>query len=134
MGTRLSTGNVTSGVKEQAAGATKELYKFLDLNGGGELVTLMKDAKKSKLKDYSLVDEKIKIGLRRFLYADGKGRWAHIKEQVQCRLKDKGMSIPKKMLLPTEKELAELEALQHMKEHKPFLGSGKHRHTPGLNS
>ncbi len=125
MGARLSAGNVTSGVKEQAAGATRELYKFLDLNGGGELVTLMKDAKKSKIKDYSLVDERIKVGLKQFLYDEGRGQWTHVKHQIQCRLKDKGVSAPKKMMLPTEKELSELEELKHMKEYKAFLEPGK---------
>ena len=46
--------HITSGVKAQAAGTSKDLYKYIDLGGGGELVDLMKKANRSK--DYSEVD------------------------------------------------------------------------------
>ena len=40
--------NVTKGVKEQAEGGTKEVYKYMNLTGGGLLVDLMKNATKTK--------------------------------------------------------------------------------------
>ena len=66
--------NVTSGVKEQAAGQTKKfkLYQYLDMKGGGELVELMKKANKTK--NYVELDETIKEGLKQFLYNEGNGK------------------------------------------------------------
>ena len=52
-------GTVSSGVKAQAAGNTKELYNYINLGGGGKLVDLMKTAKRTK--DYSAVDKVIKV-------------------------------------------------------------------------
>lgn len=48
MGLAFSSSNVTKGVKEQAEGGTKEVYKYMNLVGGGLLVDLMKTAAKSK--------------------------------------------------------------------------------------
>ena len=55
-----SGGHITSGVKEQAAGSSKDLYKYVNLGGGGLLVDLMKKANRTK--DYSEVDRVIKVG------------------------------------------------------------------------
>ena len=55
-----SGGHITSGVKAQAAGTSKEVYKYVNLGGGGILVDLMKKANKTK--DYSEVDRVIKVG------------------------------------------------------------------------
>ena len=54
-----SGGHITSGVKEQAAGSSKDLYKYVNLAGGGILVDLMKKANRTK--DYSEVDRVIKV-------------------------------------------------------------------------
>ena len=40
-----SGGHITSGVKAQAAGTSKEVYKYVNLGGGGILVDLMKKSK-----------------------------------------------------------------------------------------
>ena len=54
-----SGGHITSGVKAQAAGTSKDIYKYVNLGGGGLLVELMKKANKTK--DYSEVDRVIKV-------------------------------------------------------------------------
>jgi hypothetical protein len=51
-----NTSVVASGVKAQGTG--KELYNLVAIGDGGELVTLMKEA--SKTRDYSKLDEAIK--------------------------------------------------------------------------
>ena len=75
MGNKVSS-NVTSGVKKQAAGETK-IYKLLDLKGGGELVELMKKANRTK--NYKELDERIREGLKPYLYNDGQGKYVHIR-------------------------------------------------------
>ena len=126
MGLKFSTGNVTSGVKEQATGATRELYQYMDLKGGGELVELMKAAKKSKNKDYSKVDAKIRDELKRFLYNDGRGKWIHVREQVMARYKDNGMQVSKKAMQPSDEEVQYLEKLSKLGDDVPFLSAGKY--------
>ena len=61
-----SGGHITSGVKEQAAGSSKDLYKYVNLAGGGILVDLMKKANRTK--DYSEVDRVIKVGKTVFIF------------------------------------------------------------------
>lgn len=75
MGGNLSS-TVASGIKDQAAGTTP-IYQFLDLKGGGELVELMKKANRTK--NYKELDERIKEGLRPYLYNDGEGKRIHIR-------------------------------------------------------
>ncbi len=107
-------GTITSGVKAQAAGTSKELYKYINLAGGGLLVELMKKA--SRTKDYSEVDKIIQVRLtlsalcqanncplpqlvpqvwkfcfllqeelKRFMYNEGEGKWVPIQELVELR-------------------------------------------------
>ena len=75
MGNKLNS-NVTSGVKKQAAGITK-IYQLLDLKGGGELLELMKKANRTK--NYKELDDRIKEGLKPYLYNDGEGKYIHIR-------------------------------------------------------
>ncbi len=86
------TSTVTSGVREQASGETKKLYKFMDLKGGGELVDLMKMANRTK--NYTQLDERIRNGLKEFLYAE-EGKIVHIRELIAARCKDKGILTPR---------------------------------------
>ena len=92
MGNRLNS-NVTSGVKQQAAGDTG-FYNLIDLKGGGELVELMKKANRTK--NYKELDETIRDNLKRFLYNGGEGKIVHIREIVQQRCKDKGLKLDNK--------------------------------------
>ena len=90
MGNRASSG-VTSGVKDQAAGVTKELYYYIDLNGGGKLVELMKKANRTK--NFDELQRYIKSHMIKFLYNDGNGKRVHIKEIVQHRARDRGLKL-----------------------------------------
>ena len=80
---------VTSGIKKQAEGK-REIYKYTDLKGGGELVELMKKANRTK--NYQELDDKIRDELKRFLYDDGKGKIIHINEIVEARCKEQGLA------------------------------------------
>ena len=90
-----SNTNVSSAVKEQAAGGTKALYKYIDLTGGGELVALMKTA--SRTKNFDKVDEVIVEGLRQFMYnPDGSTRIVHVSEVIAHRMGKNVNDIPKR--------------------------------------
>lgn len=80
---------VTSGIKKQAEGK-REIYKYTDLKGGGELVELMKKANRTK--NFHELDEKIRNELKRFLYDDGKGKVIHINTIVEARCKEQGLT------------------------------------------
>ena len=90
MGNRFSTG-VTRGVKDQAAGATKELYEYVDLSGKGKLVELMKKANKTK--NYLELEMKIEEWLPQFLYNGGNGKMVHVSELVKFRGKERGLKL-----------------------------------------
>lgn len=115
MGNRLNS-NVTSGVKQQAAGSTG-FYSYIDLKGGGELVELMKKANRTK--NYKELDETIKNELKRFLYNDGQGKIVHIRDIVQARCKDKGLKMDPKNnnLEVTEREAMTDDDSDYLKKH-----------------
>lgn len=92
MGNKLDT-NVTSGVKEQASGGTKKMYNFVDAKGNGELVELMKKANRTK--NFKELDDRIREGLRPFLYNNGEGKIVHIRELVKARCAGKGLQLDK---------------------------------------
>ena len=101
--------NVTSGVKDQASGVTKKLYNFIDLQGGGELVHLMKKANRTK--NYFELDRRIREGLLPFLYNGGNGRIAHVSELIQARVSEKGIQLgPKKQ--PYSEDLDEVKEME----------------------
>ncbi|GAB6027573.1 hypothetical protein CHUAL_001812 [Chamberlinius hualienensis] len=81
-----SSSNVTSGVKRQADSGSLPIYKLCDLNGGGELVQLLKKATKGK-NDVEL-DEIIRNRVQPFLYNNGEGKLVPIAELVYMRNKD----------------------------------------------
>ncbi|XP_045115765.1 transient receptor potential cation channel subfamily V member 5-like [Portunus trituberculatus] len=78
--------SVTSGVKAQA-NAVVEIYSLVDLNGGGELVELMKKANKSK--DYGELDETIRSKIPKYAYDGGLGRCLPIHKMVLRRNKER---------------------------------------------
>lgn len=115
MGNRLNT-NVTSGVKNQAAGSN-ECYMYVDLKGGGKLVELMKKANRTK--NYTELDETIRNELNRFLYNGGQGKIVHIREIVKIRCEGKGIKLDAKN---NNLEMTEYEAMtdddsDHLKKH-----------------
>ena len=73
MGNKLNS-NVTSGVKAQAAGVIG-MYHLADLNGGGELVELMKKANRTK--NYKELDERIREGVKPYLVDNGNTKVEH---------------------------------------------------------
>ena len=48
------------------------MYNLTDLNGGGELVELMKKANRTK--NFKSLDDKIQSNIKQYLYNDGKGQ------------------------------------------------------------
>lgn len=113
MGNKLNTA-VTSGVKEQAAGDTKHMYKFLDLKGGGELVDLMKKANRTK--NYKELDERIRDGLKQFLYCE-EGKIVHIREVIQARCRERGIVVPKR----TNNNDLDVNEMEAMTDDEDFL-------------
>ncbi|XP_068237254.1 transient receptor potential cation channel subfamily V member 5 [Palaemon carinicauda] len=86
--------SVTSGVKAQA-NAVVEIYSLVDLNGGGELVDLMKKA--TKTKEYSELDETIKSKMPKYMYNAGEGKCMPIHHLVLRRNKERP---PSKTITP----------------------------------
>ncbi|XP_065339476.1 transient receptor potential cation channel subfamily V member 5 [Cloeon dipterum] len=82
--------NVTSGVKKQAGGALQEVYKLVDLKGGGLLVELMKRA--TQTKQYAELDHAIKTKVEPYLYNKGEGRKIPISQIVLLRNKERSKS------------------------------------------
>ncbi|XP_013397110.1 transient receptor potential cation channel subfamily V member 5 [Lingula anatina] len=81
--------NVTSGMKAQGDSKSKSLYKYVDLNGGGELVELQKEANRSK--QFDKIDEKIRSDeIKGFLYNGGDGMLVDINKLIEYRNRDRG--------------------------------------------
>ncbi|UJR09976.1 hypothetical protein I4U23_014200 [Adineta vaga] len=80
-----TTSEVSSGVKAQinSDGQGPELYRFVDLKGGGELIDVMRLANRTK--DYTHIDALIREHMPKFLYNDGEGKPIKISEIVRRR-------------------------------------------------
>ncbi|CAF1010442.1 unnamed protein product, partial [Didymodactylos carnosus] len=76
---------VASGVKAQiqSGGQAPELYRLVDLKGGGELVDVMRIANRTK--DYTQIDTIIREDVSKFLYNDGKGKRVPLSELIRRR-------------------------------------------------
>lgn len=79
--------NVTNAVRQQAAGEGNRfaLYSFIDANGGGKLVELMKKANRTR--NYKELDDCIDNEMKPFFYNEGAGKMVHVKELVLKRQK-----------------------------------------------
>jgi hypothetical protein len=98
---------VSQGVKQQAAGDgsnSHSLYKLIDLQGGGELVELMKKA--TRTKDYRGIDEKIRTDVKPFLYNGGEGELVPISDLVKIRNKDRQALKVEEIIKPENEEVA----------------------------
>lgn len=84
-------GAVASGVKNQGDAGAKELYHWVGLTGGGELVQLTKLARWTK--NYKDLDHAIETEVKKFLYNGGKGKKIPIAELVKIRNKDREKSM-----------------------------------------
>ncbi|CAF0992320.1 unnamed protein product [Rotaria sordida] len=80
-----TTSEVASGVKAQinSGGQGPELYRFVDMTGGGEFIEVMRVANRTK--DYTHIDALIREHIPRFLYNDGEGKLVTISEIVRRR-------------------------------------------------
>lgn len=74
-----TTSDVNDSLKAQADSENgPELYKLVNVNGGGELARLMKHAIRSR--NYEKVDAFIKTEVVKYLYNDGEG--ANVKRSI----------------------------------------------------
>lgn len=81
-------------VIKQTQKSSNELYKYVDLNGGGNLVEAYRRAQATK--NYSEV-EKLIDGFRgKFLYNEGAGKDIDVAELVQWRKQSRGTEEPSK--------------------------------------
>ncbi|CAF4284971.1 unnamed protein product [Rotaria socialis] len=80
-----TTSEVSSGVKAQinSGGQGPELYRFVDMTGGGEFIEVMRVANRTK--DYTQIDAMIREHIPRFLYNEGEGKLVTISEIVRRR-------------------------------------------------
>ncbi|CAF1428841.1 unnamed protein product [Adineta ricciae] len=80
-----TTSEVASGVKAQinTGGQGPELYRFVDMTGGGEFVEVMRVANRTK--DYAQIDTLIKQQIPKFLYNGGEGKLITVSEIVRRR-------------------------------------------------
>lgn len=92
-----------------------EMYNFIDLKGGGELVELMKKANRTK--NYHELDEKIRNELKQFLYNDGEGKTVHISEIVMARCKEQGLTNIGRRKKDLEMEAMVGDADIHLRKH-----------------
>ncbi|XP_076317124.1 transient receptor potential cation channel subfamily V member 5-like isoform X2 [Tachypleus tridentatus] len=102
--------NVTSGVKKQADTSSQKTYTLVDVNGGGKLVSVLKEA--SQLHNYAEIDNKIREFVEPFLYNKGQGKMFHISELVLIRNQDR----PRQKLSPP-KTSNKTSGHQHHSEH-----------------
>ncbi|XP_054262159.1 transient receptor potential cation channel subfamily V member 5 [Macrosteles quadrilineatus] len=96
-----SESNVASGVKKQADTSNVQMYKLVDLKGGGLLVELMKRAAQNK--QYAELDHAIKTKVEPFLYNRGKGKWIPVAQLVLMRNIDR----PRHKMLPIVRNMDE---------------------------
>nr|XP_042896955.1 transient receptor potential cation channel subfamily V member 5 [Parasteatoda tepidariorum] len=91
--------NVTSSaVKKQTDSESLKIYSLVNVKGGGQLITLMKDAIKNK--DYSNLDDQFREMVLPFLYNNGDGKMIPIQDLVVTRNKDR----PKHKQLPQNRD------------------------------
>lgn len=98
---------VAEGVKAQGDSESCEMYKLVDLKGGGQLVDLMKKARWTK--NYQDVDEKIKNDLKQYVYNEGRGKMIPISDLVMKRNNGKGNLKSDKLKTKTLDGKSELE-------------------------
>ncbi|XP_006816006.1 transient receptor potential cation channel subfamily V member 6-like [Saccoglossus kowalevskii] len=85
---------VGGGVDTQTDETSAKLYDLVNLKGGGSLVDLMREARRSD--DYSKLDEAIKREVPKYLYNDGDGEYIPISQLVTRRNKERQTNKVKK--------------------------------------
>jgi hypothetical protein len=73
-----TSSDVNDNLKAQAGGeGGPEIYNIINLNGGGVLIGLWKDAVKTK--NYQDLDKYIRDELPKWMYNNGQGEYVNIK-------------------------------------------------------
>lgn len=81
-------------VIKQTQKSSNELYKYVDLNGGGNLVEAFRRAQATK--NFSEVEKLIEGFRGKFLYNNGAGKDIEIGELVQWRRQSREDEVPSK--------------------------------------
>ena len=81
-------------VIKQTQKSSNELYKYVDLSGGGNLVDEFRKAQATK--NFSEVEKLIERFREKFLYNNGAGKDIEIRELVQWRRQSRGDKVPSK--------------------------------------
>lgn len=81
-------------VIKQTQKSSNELYKFVDLNGGGNLVDAFRRAQATK--NFSEVEKLIEGFREKFLYNSGAGKAIEIRELVHWRRQSREDKVPSK--------------------------------------
>ncbi|XP_020623701.1 uncharacterized protein LOC110061212 [Orbicella faveolata] len=81
-------------VIKQTQKSSNELYKFVDLNGGGNLVDAFRRAQATK--NFSEVEKLIEGFREKFLYNNGAGKAIEIRELVHWRRQSREDKVPSK--------------------------------------
>lgn len=81
-------------VIKQTQKSSNELYDYVDLNGGGNLVDEFRKAQATK--NFSEVEKLIEGFREKFLYNKGAGKEIEIKELVQWRRQSRASEVPSK--------------------------------------
>lgn len=81
-------------VIKQTQKSSNELYKYVDLSGGGNLVDEFRKAQATK--NFSEVEKLIEGFREKFLYNNGAGKDIEIRELVQWRRQSRGDKLPSK--------------------------------------
>ena len=81
-------------VIKQTQKSSNELYKYVDLNGGGNLVDEFRKAQATK--NFSEVEKLIEGFREKFLYNNGAGKDIEIRELVQWRRQSREDEVPSK--------------------------------------
>ena len=95
MGNRASAQEAKGAGKDviqQTQKNSNELYDYVDLNGGGNLVEAFRKAQATK--NFSEVEELIEGFSSKFLYNDGMGKEIDVGELVQKRLQSRDVQKP----------------------------------------
>lgn len=114
MGNKIST--VGDDVKRQGEGSgansrAADVYKLVDLKGGGELVEMMKRARWTK--NFKEIDDTIQEKIKPFLYDGGRGKKIPISEVIDQRNKARSSTI--KSASKDKQKRAHEQALLDMK-------------------
>lgn len=81
-------------VIQQTQKSSNELYEYIDLNGGGNLLEAFRRAQATK--NFSEVEELIEGFRSKFLYNEGAGKDIDVAELVQWRRQSREVQEPKK--------------------------------------